>query len=185
VSQVRPSRSRATYRGVRWRRDETGTMAWHNDGIGRWVRWYPGADAPPLPPRWQAEHAPPVPPRLARPAWRSPYRIVPVVLVTLVVVIGVYQATRATSDPVAREAATAQHLVGRCLAQDGTAGGHPKYKPAPVPCALPIAAVEVRSIRPGVPGSPACPTGTTPVQIPTIGVRYPHVLCVSPVPAGG
>ena len=174
------SPSRATYRGVRWRRDAAGTTAWFNDGIKRWVRWYPGADAPPLPPRWAAESAPP-PPRLVRPGWRSPYRIVPLVLLAFILVIGTYQALRTTSDPAATEAKAAQALVGRCLASDGELGGHPLYRPRPVPCSGPVAAVEVRAVRPGTPGGPACPQGTTPTQIPTVGVRYPHTLCLTPL----
>lgn len=181
----RGAANRVSYRGVRWRRDEAGTMAWYNDGIERWVRWYPGADAPPLPPRWEAESAPPPPPRLVRPAWRSPYRIVPVVLVVVVVVLGVYQATKATSNPVQAETRTAEALVGKCLAQNGTSGGHPRYQARPVPCSLPIAAVKVQTIRSGLPGSPACPAHTIAVQILTIGVRYPHVECVTPLRPSG
>jgi hypothetical protein len=181
VGGAPPGGHRATYRGVRWRRDAAGTMAWFNDGIKRWVRWYPGADAPPLPPRWEAETAPPLPPRLNRPAWRSPYRLVPVALVIVVIVLGVYQATKTTSDPIAAETRTAEALVGKCLAQDGISGGHPKYLSRPVPCALPTADVKVESIRSGVPGRPTCPAGTTPVQLPALGVRYPHVECVLPV----
>ncbi len=174
--------ARASYRGVRWRRDDGGTMTWWNDGIERWVRWYPGADAPPLPPRWAAEAAPATPPRLARARWRSPYRLVPVGLALLVVVVGVYQATKDTSDPVAAEARAAEALVGKCLAQDGTAAGHPRYGSRPVPCELPLADVKVRSVLPGTPGSPSCPKGTAAVQLSYIGVRYPHVECVTPVP---
>jgi hypothetical protein len=185
VSDTRPTGRRATYRGVRWRCDDAGTMAWFNDGLERWVRWYPGADAPPLPPRWAAESAPPPPPRLQRPRWRSPYRLVPIALVIFVIVIGVYQATKATSNPVRAEAKAAEALVGKCLAQDGTAAGHPTYKASPVPCELPFATVKVVTIRPGAPGSPACPAATTPVLLPALGVRYPHIECVTPVAHGG
>jgi hypothetical protein len=160
-------------------------MAWFNDGIKRWVRWYPGADAPPLPPRWAADAVPSLPPRLARARWRSPYRLVPVALAVFVVVVGTYQATKSTSDPVRAEAHAAAALVGKCLTRSGTVGGRPGYKSSPVPCELPVADVKVRSVLPGTPGSPSCPTGSTAVQLSYPGVRYPHVECVTPVPKGG
>lgn len=40
------------YRGIRWRQAEPGRLYWYNEGYGRWVRWSPGQDAPPLPPAW-------------------------------------------------------------------------------------------------------------------------------------
>ena len=105
-------------------------------------------------------------------------------LVAFVIVIGVYQATKATSNPVRTETKAAEALVGKCLAEDGTSGGHPVYKAAPVACGLPTASVKVVVVRPGAPGSPPCPADTTPVHLPAVGVRYPHVECVTPV-AGG
>jgi hypothetical protein len=184
VSDARPAGRRATYRGVRWRRDESGTTAWFNEGIKRWVRWYPGADAPPLPPRW-AKDAAPAPARPTRPRWRSPYRVVPIVLIVFVVAAGIYQATRSVQNPVASEARAAQALVGKCLTRIGTAAGKPTYQARPVPCELPLADVKVVSVLPGVPGSPSCPASTTAVHLKTLGVRYPHVECVTPVHAGG
>jgi hypothetical protein len=43
------------HRGVRWRRASSGRISWFNDGLGRWVAWSPGADAPPLPPGWRGD----------------------------------------------------------------------------------------------------------------------------------
>ncbi|HYA45182.1 MAG TPA: hypothetical protein VED59_06225, partial [Acidimicrobiales bacterium] len=40
------------HRGISWRRSQSGRIAWYNEGLARWVRWHPGADAPPLPPDW-------------------------------------------------------------------------------------------------------------------------------------
>jgi len=40
------------HRGVRWKRTAAGRINWFNEGLGRWVAWAPGADAPPLPPGW-------------------------------------------------------------------------------------------------------------------------------------
>jgi hypothetical protein len=62
---------RATYRGVSWRRNPDGAVGWYNEGLERWVRWRPGRDAPPPPPRWVAEGLPDPPPRVARARWRS------------------------------------------------------------------------------------------------------------------
>jgi hypothetical protein len=156
-------------------------MGWFNEGRGRWVRWYPGADAPPLPPRWATGPFPLPPPRVARPRWRSPYRIVPIVMAVIIVGLGVWQATRTTSNPVQAETRSAEALKGKCLATNGTSGGHPRYSPSPVSCAGADAAIRVVSVLPGTPGSPSCPAGTTPVQLATIGVRYPHVECAHPV----
>jgi hypothetical protein len=184
VSDTRPGGpggQRATYRGVRWRRDEQGTPAWFNDGLGRWVRWRPGADAPPLPPRWATGDLPAPPDRPVRARWRSPYRIVPVVFTLVVVGIGVYQATKSTPDPVRSEARAAEALLGRCLAQNGTAGGRPRYAPSPVSCRAPYAAVKVFSVLAGTPGGPPCPPATASVQLGTPGVRYPHIECVTAV----
>ena len=46
------------HRGVRWRRPLPGRISWYNEGLGRWVLWSPGQDAPPLPPGWEGEEAP-------------------------------------------------------------------------------------------------------------------------------
>ena len=175
----RAKAQRATYRGVRWRRDVDGTIGWYNDGIGRWVRWWPGSDAPPVPPRWA--DAVVGRPSMGRPRWRSPYRIVPVVLVVAVVVVGVVQALRSQSNPVKAETRTAEKLVGKCLAANGTQGGHTAYKSTPVPCSLPVADVKVVKVLPGTPGGPRCPEGTMAVQLAYPGVRYPHVECVTRV----
>jgi hypothetical protein len=48
-----PPRPEVVYRGVRWRRSpSSGRFSWFNDGLGRWVVWTPGSDAPPLPPEY-------------------------------------------------------------------------------------------------------------------------------------
>jgi hypothetical protein len=44
------------HRGVRWRRTAAGRLSWFNEGLGRWVAWAPGADAPPVPPGWGGAH---------------------------------------------------------------------------------------------------------------------------------
>jgi hypothetical protein len=175
-----PGAQRATYRGVRWQRNPDAAVGWYKEDLEKWVRWRPKAGHPPPPPRWVAEGIP-APAVSSRPRWRSPYRIVPIVLVIAVCVIGVLQATKSTTNPVASEKAAAEKLVGKCLAEKGTDQGHPAYSPSPVPCELPVADVKVKEVLPGMPGSPRCPAGTTAVQLSYRGVRYPHVECVEPV----
>ncbi len=172
-----------THRGVAWRRDGA-TIDWRDDDGGRWVRWRPGADAPPLPPDWDDALAD-APPSVRRAPWRSPFRLVPVVLVVGVIVIGVLQATSGSSRPsvvqARAEAAAAGALRGRCLATDGTAGGAPVYAARPVPCSSGRAAVRVLEVRPPD-TSPAggCPSTDRVVRLAFPGVAAPHVLCVVP-----
>lgn len=166
-----------TYRGVRWRRDDDGGISFHDPKGGRWVRWARGVDAPPLPPRWSLLG---VPTRVERPAWRSRWRLVPLVLVLSAVVIAVLQATLPSGNSVKEEAAASAALLGKCLPQSGTADGHPKYSTKAVACDSPSARVRVIKIVPSSPGSPLCPSGTTGVEIPYPGVRYPHIECVVP-----
>lgn len=54
----RPRRLEVVHRGVRWRRSVGGTITWLNEGLGQWVTWYPGSDAPPVPPGWVPEDEP-------------------------------------------------------------------------------------------------------------------------------
>ena len=46
------STKEVVHRGVRWRRTPAGRISWFNDGLGRWVTWSPGSDAPPVPAGW-------------------------------------------------------------------------------------------------------------------------------------
>ncbi len=182
MSQGPAGSQRATYRGVRWRR-EAGQIAWFNEGRDRWIRWYPGADAPPLPPRWAAD-APAVaaPTGIVRPGWRTPYRLVPIVLIVAAVTVGIVQALRTgPTNPVTAEAKAAAALDGRCLRTNGTRNGHPTYAATGVDCTAADAAVRVTEVLPGTPSAPTCPTATTPVRLAYVGVEYPHVLCVAPV----
>lgn len=174
-----------THRGVRWRRSAGGGIAWHDGSAenGRWLRWHPGADAPPPPPGWGPAGA-----RaggLQRPPWRSRWRVFPIVLVSVAVIIAVVQALRPVGNPVVAEAAASAKLAGKCLARNGSAGGHPKYSATPVACSAPPASVKVVAVLPSTPGGPACPEGATAVELGYLGVRYPHIECTRPVHAGG
>ncbi|HWG74906.1 MAG TPA: hypothetical protein VG184_12715 [Acidimicrobiales bacterium] len=166
-----------THRGIRWQRAPSGAIRWWNDELERWVRFQPGADAPPRPAGWETGRAPDPP--LTRPKWRSPYRIVPIVLVVVVVVSGLVQALR-SNQPVADEAKQAAALNGRCLRETGTSKGSPTYSDKPVPCSAANAAVKVVAVVTTTPPATPCPAGTTAVQL-LSGVAHPHLECVEPV----
>lgn len=167
-----------THKGVRWRRDQSGEISFYDQSGGRWVRWESGGDAPPLPPKWQLLG---VPTRVTRPGWRSPWRIVPAVLIVGAVVVAIFQSVLPSSNNTAKEAKAAAALEGKCLPKEGSHG----FGATPVPCDSPKAAVKVVQVIPSTPGSPLCPAGTTGVELAYPGVRYLHIECVSPVRAGG
>ena len=177
-----------THRGIDWRKDPDGTIGWYNDEAGGWLRWRPGADAPPLPPQWEADAALiPVPPRLRRAPWRSPYRLVPVLLVAAAVVYGVWQAGRqggAGATRIARREAAA--LVGHCLARTTSAGGVPVYGTSPLGCSSAAAAVRVVSVHQVSASTPdpRCGPGEMALQLAYAGTRTPDVECAIRVTHG-
>ena len=125
--------------------------------------------------------SPSEPEALERPAWRSRWRLIPLVLIVVVLIIAVVQGLRPSGSQAHKEAHATAALLDKCLAQDGTADGHPKYSATPVPCDSPTAAVQVVDVVPSTPGSPVCPSRATGVVLPYPGVRYPHILCIEPV----
>lgn len=182
---MRPSPSRleeTTYRGVRWRREGGGGVSFYDADGDTWIPWTDDGGAPPLPPKWGLLGRPI---GITRPGWRSHWRIIPVVLVVAAVIIAIVQAERPNGNPVAKEAAASQGLLGKCLPQDGTSDGHPRYSTKTVACGSSQAAVKVVQVLATTPGSPGCPSGTTGVLIPYTGVQYPHVECVQPVTSTG
>ena len=172
------STEETTHRGIRWQRDEDGRLRFYDADGQRWVIWAPGVDAPPVPPGWARRRGLT---SLPRPGWRSPWRLVPLALIVVVLIIAVVQALRPAGNSVPKEAAAAAALLHKCLPQHGTAGGHPKYSSKPVPCTSPAAAVQVVLVIPTTPGSQLCPADTTGVVLPNSGVQYPHILCVRQV----
>jgi hypothetical protein len=115
----------------------------------------------------------------------SHWRLVPLVLTAVVVVIAITQGLHSGSggaNAVAKEASASAALLGKCLAQDGSVNGHPKYRASPVACTAPSASVKVMRVLP--PGSPLCPSGTVGLVLPYAGVPNPHVECVAPVRTG-
>ncbi len=188
------------HRGVRWRRSSAGVLSWFNEGLGYWVQWEPGADAPPLPPAWAgvastepvaggeggpaegvAEvggHRPNA--MEARPSMRSPYRVVPILVAAFIVAVAAWQATRPPRHAGPADIAAAQALKGQCLAQTGGTPSSPRYSPSPVPCTQPNAAVKVVSVL--VPGHPSpCPADGLVVQVLQPGVVGEPSECVVPV----
>lgn len=163
--------------GVHWRRKPNGDVAFYDQDGNRWVKWAPGVDSPPVPPGWVG-----VRPR--RPPFMTRWRLIPLALTIAAVVIAVVQAESRGSPSVrvlaGREAAASAALLGRCLAQDGAAGGQPRYSASPVACDSKSASVKVVKVVGSTPGSPSCPAGTASVELPYPGVRYPHVECVAP-----
>src|SRR5579875_407799 len=51
-AQALPAGEDIVHRGVPWRRSRRGQLFWYNEGLGGWVLWERGQDAPPLPPAW-------------------------------------------------------------------------------------------------------------------------------------
>ena len=177
-----------THRGIEWRKDPDGTIGWYNEGVGGWLRWRPGTDAPPLPPCWEDDAARvPVPPRVRRAPWRSPYRLVPVLLVAAAVAYGVWQAGRQggpDATRIARREAAA--LVGHCLARTTSSGGSGAYGTTPVGCSSPAAVVRVVSVHQVSASSPrpSCRSGELTLQLAYVGTRTPDVECALPVAHG-
>jgi len=168
---------RVRYRGIRWRKDPDGTIGWYNEEAGGWLRWRPGGDAPPVPPRWADDVAKiPVPPRLRRASWRSPYRLVPIALALGAVVLGVVQVDSSTSHAAARANREAHALLGHCLAPTGTAKG--VYSTTPVPCGGPTATVRVVAVHRATGTRPVCPAGSTALRLSYVGVATPDIECV-------
>jgi hypothetical protein len=159
------------HRGVSWYRDERGQVSFYDTDGERWVAWKPGVDAPPRPPGWGGG--------LARPRWKTGWRIVPVVLTLAIVAVAAFQALRPSGNQTQKEAKASAALLGKCLHRNGTVLGHPSYASKPVSCNSPDAAVKV--VRVLAPGSPLCPAGSVGVELPFAGVKLLHIECVEPV----
>jgi hypothetical protein len=171
----------AEHRGIRWQRTADGSIRFFDPDGGRWVDWRPGVDAPPRPPGWDlaARGRPP------RPGWRTRWRLIPLAVTVIVVVIAIVQVLRPSSSAVKNETSATEAMLGKCLAQHGSEGGHPRYSPATVLCSSPSASVKVVQVVPSSPGSPLCPSRTTGYEQLYPGVQYPHILCLAPVQQDG
>lgn len=164
-----------THRGIRWQRDDEGRLRFYDAEGERWVTWAPGVDAPPLPPAWGGSVASG---GVERPSWHSRWRLIPVVVVVVGLVIAVVQGLRPSANQAHKEAKATAALLHKCLPQTGIAAGRPQYSATPVPCDSATAAVRVVSVIPSNSGGAVCPTNTVGVELPYPGVRYPHILCI-------
>ncbi len=162
------------FRGVHWHRGQGDVMFFDRDAE-EWVRWAPGVDAPPLPPRWQMLG---VPTKVSRPAWRSPWRLIPTLLVVAAVLYAVYQGVTPSANQSASQAKQAQALVGKCLVANGTFDGHPRYSATPVSCSSAKATAKVVSAIPSYPPGQLCPAGTVGVEIADLNAVHPYVECI-------
>ena len=171
---------KVTHRGIRWQRDSQGRIRWWHEDNQRWVRWHPGDDAPPRPSGWERRAAPGTPP-LTRPAWRSPYRLVPITLALLILGVGLYQAfgTGSTTTSGA-ETSQAQAYLGQCLPKASTAADA-GYSSTPVACSAPTAAGKVVDVVTWAQTKSACPAGTVPAILTNTGVTQPHFECIQPL----
>ena len=97
---------------------------------------------------------------------RSPYRLVPLLIIVLIVAVAVWQATRPAAHASKADIAAAEALKGECLARDGGTAKAPVYSAAPVSCSAGNASVRVVAVL--VPGSQnpiPCPKGSLVVQV--------------------
>ena len=173
-----------THRGIRWRRVR-GRVGWYDADQAKWVMWRPGRDAPPRPPGWDRRSTG-GPVSRSRPRWLSGYRLVPLALAVGAVAFALFQVLGSSGNAVQSEATASAKLLGKCLAQDGTFEGHPRYSATPVPCDSPRASVKVVRVVATNPGSTqTCPAGTAGLQIGYSGVPHPHVECLQPLHPSG
>ena len=173
LSETDPDNN-VVHRGVHWHRDSAGVMFYDQDS-NRWVRWAAGVDAPPLPPRWQLLG---VPTKVSRQAWRTPWRLLPVVLVVAATIYAVYQGIAPGNNQAAQQAKQAQALVGKCLAANGTFAGHPRYSATPVACSASNASAKVVSAIASYPPGQTCPAGAFGVEIANLGAAHPYIDCI-------
>ena len=99
-----------------------------------------------------------------RPGMRSPYRIVPLVVVALIIGVAVYQATRPPNKATRQDIAAAMALKGVCLEKSGGTAQYPDYSPIPVSCSSAKAVVKVVEVV--VPGPhAACPIESLAMRV--------------------
>jgi hypothetical protein len=98
-----------------------------------------------------------------RPPMRSPYRIAPLVLVALIIIVAAYQATRPAAHASKQDIAAAEALKGHCLVKSGGTALYPDFSPNPVSCTAPNAFVRVIAVVLPLKGA-ACPAGSVGVR---------------------
>jgi len=120
---------------------------------------------------------------IARPPIRSPYRLLPVVLVVGIVAVAIWQGTHPALKATPQDISLAKALEGKCLARSGGTSALPKYSATPVSCGSGNAAAKVVAVVvPGAKGGPqGCARGDAAVQVVQPGVQGEPVECVAPV----
>jgi hypothetical protein len=115
-----------------------------------------------------------------RASMRSPYRIVPLVIAVIIVVLALWEATRPPGHATKADIAAAEALKGQCLLKEGGKPSFPVLSPTPVSCSAPKAYAKVVAVLvPGHPGS--CPLGSAVVQVLQTGVVGEPSECILPV----
>jgi len=111
---------------------------------------------------------------------RSPFRIVPIVVVLLVVAAAAYQATRPLAKATKADVAVAESLRGHCLARDGGTSRAPQFLATPVNCSAGSASVKVVNVLvPGKPGN--CPKSALLARVVDAALEGEPVECLMPV----
>jgi hypothetical protein len=116
-----------------------------------------------------------------RPSMRSPYRIVPIIIVVVVIGLAVYQSTRSPNKATTQDIAAALALKGRCLEKHGGTAQYPDYSPTPLSCSAPKAVVKVVEVV--IPGpKAACPTDTLAVRVIGNALTGEPIECLAELP---
>jgi hypothetical protein len=116
-----------------------------------------------------------------RPSMRSPYRIVPIIIVVVVIGLAVYQSTRSPNKATTQDIAAAMALKGRCLEKHGGTAQYPDYSPTPLSCSAPKAVVKVVEVV--IPSAKAaCPTGTLAFRVIGSALAGEPIECLAALP---
>jgi hypothetical protein len=99
-----------------------------------------------------------------RPNMRSPYRIVPLIVVALILGLAVYQAFKSPNEATKQDIAAAMALKGACLEKSGGTSQYPDYSSVPLSCSSAKAVVKVVAVV--LPGPhAACPSGSLTMRV--------------------
>jgi hypothetical protein len=116
-----------------------------------------------------------------RPPMRSPYRIVPIIIVVVVIGLAVYQSTRSPATASKQDIAAAMALKGRCLEKHGGTAQFPDYSPTPLACSAPKAVVKVTEVV--IPSTKAaCPLDTIAIRVIGSALAGEPVECLTVLP---
>ena len=106
---------------------------------------------------------------------KSPYRLVPIVIAIVVVLVAVWQATRPPAHASSADIAAARALKGECLPMSGGTKAAPQFSSTPVSCSKSSAAIKVVAVEAK---ASACPAGDGYIQVVQPGVVGEPYECV-------